>query len=144
MSKTITLRPKLSEKTYALSESRVYVVEVPKNVNKHSVARAIEEQFEVKVSKVNILNSLGKPKRVVSITGKRVKNESGKRSDTKKAYVTLAKGFSLPFFEAIEEEEAKEQATQSKIDKAAEKASKKGKSRLPLRRKKADKEEGEE
>ena len=138
MSKTITLRPRLSEKTYGLSEQRVYVVNVPNDVNKHSVARAIEAQFEVKVAKVNILNVQGKAKRVVSITGKRVKNATGKRPDTKKAYVTLVKGNSLPFFAAIEEEEAKEQATQEKIDKAAEKQAKKTQPRRGLRRKKVE------
>jgi large subunit ribosomal protein L23 len=146
MSKTITLRPRLSEKTYGLSEQRVYVVAVPSDVNKHSVARAIEAQFEVKVTKVNILNVQGKPKRTISITGKRVKNTTGKRSDTKKAYVTLAEGHSLPFFAAIEEAEAKEQATQEKVDKAADKQAKKAAPRRGLRRKKAsdDSEEGAE
>jgi large subunit ribosomal protein L23 len=142
MSKTITLRPRLSEKTYGLSEQRVYVVAVPDSVNKHSVARAVEAQFEVKVAKVNILNVRGKSKRVVSITGKRMKNANGKRSDMKKAYVTLVEGHSLPFFAAIEEEEAKEKATQQKVDKAVEKQAKKATSRRRgLRRKKAEDEE---
>jgi large subunit ribosomal protein L23 len=138
MSKTITLRPRLSEKTYGMSEQRVYVVEVPNDVNKHSVARAIEAQFEVKVSKVNILNVAGKAKRTVSITGKRVKNMNGKRSDIKKAYVTLAEGHNLPFFAAVEEAEAKEQATQEKVDKAADKQAKKAQPRRGLRRKKVE------
>lgn len=142
MSKTITLRPRLSEKTYGLSEQRVYVVAVPNGVNKHSVARAIEAQFEVKVVKVNILNVRGKTKRIMSLTGKRVKNATGKRTDMKKAYVTIAKGQSLPFFAAVEEAEAKEQATQEKIDKAAEKQAKKSQPRLRgLRRKKDEQEE---
>jgi large subunit ribosomal protein L23 len=119
--KTITLRPRLSEKTYALSEQRVYVIEVPKGVNKHGVARAIEAQFEVKVVNVNMTNIPGKPKRVMSLTGKRVKNAEGKRNDIRKAYVTLAEGNSLPFFAAVEEEEQKEQAVQEKVDKAAAK-----------------------
>lgn len=121
MSKTITLRPRLSEKTYGLSESRVYVVDVPQDANKHGVTRAVEAQFEVKVAKVNILNVKGKSKRIISISGKRMKNAEGKRSDTKKAYVTLAEGHSLPFFAAVEEEEQKEQAIQEKVDKAAAK-----------------------
>jgi large subunit ribosomal protein L23 len=121
MDKTITLRPRLSEKTYKLSESRVYVVEVPKGLNKHAVARAVEAQFEVKVAKVNVANIAGKAKRTMSITGKRVKNSSGKRNDIRKAYVTLAQGHSLPFFAAVEEEEEKEQAVQEKVDKAAAK-----------------------
>jgi len=143
MSKTITLRPRLSEKTYELSEKRVYVVNVPENVNKHSVARAIEAQFEVKVAKVNILNVLGKRKRVASVASQRTKNTTGKRSDTKKAYVTLQKGHSLPFFAAIEEEEAKEQATQEKFDKAADKQAKKTAPRRGFRRKKAEDEDKE-
>jgi large subunit ribosomal protein L23 len=142
MSKTITLRPRLSEKTYGLSEKRVYVVAVDDSVNKHTVARAIESQFEVKVAKVNILNVRGKAKRVVSITGKRMKNTNGKRPDIKKAYITLEKGHSLPFFAAIEEDEAKEKATQEKIDKAAEKQAKKSQPRRRgLRR---NKDEGED
>ncbi len=121
MGKTITLRPRLSEKTYALAENRVYVVEIPKDVNKHGVARAIESQFEVKVEKVNITNIPGKAKAIISVTGKRRKNAEGYRTDIKKAYVTLAKGNSLPFFAAVEEEEQKEAATQEKIDKVAAK-----------------------
>jgi large subunit ribosomal protein L23 len=121
MDKTIALRPHLSEKTYGLSESRVYVLEVPADINKHRVARAVEAQFEVKVDKVNIANIRGKTKRTMSVTGKRVKNAEGRRSDARKAYVTLAEGHSLPFFNAIEEEEQKEQALQAKVDKAATK-----------------------
>jgi len=117
MSKTIILRPRLSEKTYTLSQTRTYVVDVPTDVNKHTVARAVEEQFEVKVSSVRTANIKGKSKRTVSITGKRSVNSEGKRSDIKKAYVTLAEGNSLPFFAAVEEEEQKEKATQEKMDK---------------------------
>lgn len=121
MSKTITLRPRLSEKTYGLSSNRVYVLEVPGDTNKHSVARAVEAQFEVKVAKVNVTNINGKAKRVISLSGKRQKNAEGRRNDLRKAYVTLAEGHSLPFFDAVEEEEQKEQATQEKVDKAATK-----------------------
>lgn len=146
MSKTITLRPRLSEKTYALSDNRVYVVEVPADANKHAVARAVEAQFEVKVVKVNIANVKGKAKRIISISGKRMKNANGRRSDTKKAYVTLAEGHSLPFFAAVEEEEKQEQATQEKIDKAvAKQAAKEAKpARRGLRRTKKAEKEGEE
>lgn len=132
MDKTITLRPSLSEKTYGLSEQRVYVLEVPKGVNKHSVARAVEAQFEVKVTKVNMTNIKGKAKRVRNLSGSRVKNTEGTRIDIKKAYVTLAAGQGLPFFNAIEEEEQKEEATQEKFDKAAAKQAEK--SAKPARR----------
>ena len=140
MSKTISLRPRLSEKSYGLSNNRVYVVDVPKDANKHSVARAIESQFEVKVSSVNIANISGKAKRILSLNGKRAVNAEGRRNDIKKAYVTLAPGNSLPFFAAVEEAEEKEQAIQEKVDKAAAKqADKEAKpARRGIRRTKKD------
>lgn len=121
MSKTISLRPRLSEKSYSLSTSRVYVFDIPKGINKHSVAGAVEAQFDVKVSTVNVANIPGKPKRTVSITGKRSKNSTGKRTDIRKAYVTLMDGFVLPFFAAVEEAEVQEKATQAKVEKAVAK-----------------------
>jgi len=121
MSKTIALHPRLNEKTYGLADTRVYVFDVDRSVNKHSVARAVESQFEVKVISVNTTNVSGKAKRVISLSGKRLKNAEGRRSDFKKAYVTLAEGHSLPFFSAIEEETQKEQDVQEKVDKAAAK-----------------------
>jgi large subunit ribosomal protein L23 len=134
MSKTLILRPRLSEKTYAQSESRVYVVEIPKDTNKHTVARAIESQFEVKVAKVNITNIPGKSKRIISISGKRYQNASGKRTDIKKAYVTLAEGNSLPFFAAVEEAEAQEEKVQAQVDKAAAKQATKADKKTSPRR----------
>lgn len=125
MSNTITLKPRLNEKTYALANDRVYVFDVDTTVNKHTIARAVETQFEVKVTEVNTLNQKGKAKRIVNITGKRMVNANGKRNDTKKAYVTLAEGYSLPFFNAIDEAAEAEAETQAKIDKAAEKEAKK-------------------
>jgi large subunit ribosomal protein L23 len=113
MSKSTLLQPHLSEKTYALSSKRVYVFKVEKGTNKHTVARAVESQFDVKVSEVNMTNIAGKAKRIISI------------NDIRKAYVTLAEGFSLPFFNAVEEAAEQEQATQEKFDKAAEKEAKK-------------------
>ncbi len=126
MSKTVALKPRLNEKTYGLADSRVYVFDVDRSVNKHGIARAVESQFDVKVIKVKTANIAGKPKRTISLTGKRVKyGEDGRRGDFKKAYVTLAEGQGLPFFNAIEEEEQKEQETQEKFDKAAAKQAQK-------------------
>jgi len=121
MSKAIALKPRLNEKTYGLAASRVYVFDVDRSVNKHSIARAVEDQFEVKVTEVNTANMHGKSKRTINITGKRMKNAEGRRPDFKKAYVTLAEGHALPFFDAIDEEDQKEQATQEKFDKVAAK-----------------------
>jgi large subunit ribosomal protein L23 len=125
MSKAITLKPRLNEKTYGLAASRVYVFDVDRSVNKHSIARAVEAQFEVKVTEVNTANIHGKTKRTMNLTGRRLKNAEGSRPDFKKAYVTLAEGQALPFFDAIEEEERQEQAAQEQFDKAAAKQAEK-------------------
>lgn len=125
MSKTIVLKPRLNEKTYALSNERVYVFDVEKSVNKHNIARAVEAQFDVKVVSVNTTNQTGKAKRIISLDGKRMKNAEGSRKDFKKAYVTLAEGNALPFFSAIEEADEKQKETQAKIDKAVAKQAEK-------------------
>ena len=142
MSKSLVLKPRLSEKTYSLSESRVYVVEVPLTANKYTVTSAVEDQFEVKVKQVRMINAKGKPKRIMSLTGKRYLNATGKRSDIKKAYVTLQEGHSLPFFAAIEEEEQQEKATQEKIEKAMDKqAEKEAKPKRGIRKRATKKDE---
>lgn len=143
MSKQTLLKPRLSEKTYTLSTSRVYVFDVPKVANKHEVARAVAEQFEVKVTDVRITNIAGKAKRTISLSGKRVaQGAGGKQVDKKKAYVTLAEGQSLPFFAAVEEAEEKQAETQEKVSKAVEKQTKKEdkteKPRRGLRRNKSE------
>jgi large subunit ribosomal protein L23 len=144
MSKILVLKPRLSEKSYAMSEKRVYVIDVPLTANKHTVTAAVEEQFDVKVKNVRIANIKGKPKRTISLTGKRYMNSTGKRNSIKKAYVTLMEGNSLPFFAAIEEEEQKEQATQEKIEKAMDKqAEKDAKPKRGLRKRAANKEDGD-
>jgi len=123
MYKQLILKPRMSEKAYGLSQlTNTYVFDVSGEVNKHSVAQAVSQQFEVVVKSVNITNIPGKAKRTVYKGGKAV---AGRESDTKKAYVTLAEGNSLPIFAAIEEEEAKVEATQEKVDKAAAKIAEK-------------------
>lgn len=120
MSTQIILKPRLSEKTYAQSTKRVYAFDVPRDVNKHTVARAVEAQFDVVVTEVNILNRKGKAKRTLSQGGRR--QAMGREATYKKAYVTLAEGNELPFFAAIEEAEEQQSDTQAKLDKAAEKS----------------------
>ena len=117
MEKTILLKPRLSEQAYALSQNRTYVFEVPVSANKHTVARAVAVQFNVEVTNVNIANIAGKAKRTYRKGSRPV---TGRASDTRKAFVTLKAGQSLPIFAAEEEAEAKEA-------KQAEKAVKKEK-----------------
>ena len=97
----VSLKPKISEKTYAQSEAtNTYAFEVPKSANKHDIARAITSQYEVTVKKIRIATIPGKTKRSVRKGGRRVLK--GSRSDVRKAYVTLAEGNTLPIFSAIE------------------------------------------
>lgn len=119
MDKLMVLKPRISEKTYMTSQTtRTYVVEVPGDANKDTVAKAVATQFGVTVKTVNMVNVKGKVKRTVRKGGRPT---TGKRSDFKKAYVTLNEGQSLPFFAAAEEEAA---AEEKKSDKKAAKKEK--------------------
>ena len=73
--------PLITEKSTILAEQRKYVFAVDSTSTKASVTKAIEDVFSVSVQKVNILNVKGKTKRF--------KGRMGKRSDLKKAIVTL-------------------------------------------------------
>lgn len=119
--KDVILKPRISEKAYDMSQRegvKTYVFEVPGDANKHSVARAINAQYEVIVTTVRILNVKGKAKQSYQKGSRPI---TGKRSDIKKAYVTLAEGQALPLFV----EESKEQEKQAKAEaKAAKKAAK--------------------
>jgi large subunit ribosomal protein L23 len=88
----IIKKPIFTEKGSNLKESQNKVlVEVAKDANKFEIKNAIEEIFKVKVDKVSVINTIGKWKRF----GKSV----GKRSDKKKAIITLKQGEKLDFIE---------------------------------------------
>lgn len=82
-------KPIITEKSTILGEQGKYVFEVAKTASKTSVKKAIEEIFAVKVKAVNVLNQKGKTKVF--------KGTSGRRSDVKKAIVTLEKDNSIDF-----------------------------------------------
>lgn len=81
--------PLITEKSTILSEQRKYIFAVDPSSTKQTVTKAIEDVFSVKVTKVNILNMKGKTKRF--------KGRMGKRSDIKKAIVTLAQDNTIDF-----------------------------------------------
>lgn len=115
MSKSFVLKPRMSEKAYALSQVEdTYVFMVPKNANKATVATAVEEQFNVTVTDVRVVVSKGKRKLSYQ---KRNRPVDGKRADSKKAYVRVKKGDKIPIFSALEEDE-------QKAEKAAKKEKK--------------------
>jgi large subunit ribosomal protein L23 len=80
----VLLGPVYSEKAQGLGEQGVQVFKVASNATKLEIKKAIELLFNVEVEKVNTLNTKGKSKRF----GKTI----GRRSDVKKAYVTLKAG----------------------------------------------------
>jgi large subunit ribosomal protein L23 len=84
-------RPLITEKTTVLREAgNAIVFEVHRGANKIDVKRAIEKLFGAKVADVRTAITRGKLKR----QGRYV----GRRSDWKKAYVTLRAGEKMPDF----------------------------------------------
>lgn len=90
----IIIEPVVSEKSYALLESNVYTFIVHPDARKPEIHDAIEAIFNVKVLKVNTQNRAGKVQ-----TNRRV-NKTGRRPDTKRAFVTLAAGDRIELFES--------------------------------------------
>lgn len=88
----VVRRPLVTEKgTLAKEANNQLIFEVDRRSNKVEIRQAVEQVFKVKVLKVRTVNCEGKKKRLGRIVGK--------RSDWKKAYVTLAEGQSVEFFE---------------------------------------------
>lgn len=122
MSMLITLKPRLSEKSYEQSKSlNTYTFEVPRSATKQSIAAAVKGQYEVTVTNVTTATIKGKHKR--TFINRRGKYVSGERSDVKKAYVTLKDGDKLTIFAAEEEQEEKAKKATAKAAKKAAKAS---------------------
>ena len=89
----VIVRPVVSEKSFALLENNVFAFEVHPSASKPEIRDAVESIFEVTVLKVNTLNRKGKRKR------NRRSPALSKRSDVKRAYVTLVAGDSIELFE---------------------------------------------
>lgn len=107
----MTLRPRVSEKAYGLSQVRnTYVFDVPMDANRVTVAQAVAAQFKVTVEDVNISVLKGKAKRTVRKGGRA---STGRDVTIKKAYVTLKAGDSIAIF-AVEDEKADKTAKKEK------------------------------
>ena len=86
----IIIKPILTEKMAILEErENKHAFLVSKNANKAEIKKAIEKKFDVKVVKVATINQLGKNKQMTVRSGGRTIRTSGKRSDFKKAIITL-------------------------------------------------------
>ena len=89
----IVLRPVVSEKSYGLLDRNVYTFIVRPDATKVQIRDAVEEIFNVRVTRVNTLNRKGKRKR------NRRQPTFGTRADTKRAVVTLSAGSRIDLFE---------------------------------------------
>ncbi len=86
---SILLAPHVSEKSSFAADRGEFVFKVAKNATKLEIKKAVELLFEVKVENVSTLVMKGKTKRTGQI--------SGRRSDWKKAYVSLEEGQDIDF-----------------------------------------------
>jgi len=87
------LQSLISEKAAVAESLGAYTFKVQKDVNKIQIKQAIAAVYKVKPIKVRIMN----------IEGKNVRfgRKTGKRSDWKKAIVTLAKGQTINIHEGV-------------------------------------------
>ena len=90
----VLLGPHVSEKSSVVADTNnEFVFRVVKDATKAEIREAVEKLFEVSVTQVRTLNVKGKRKRFGRL--------GGKRSDWKKAYVTLQAGDDIDFSGAV-------------------------------------------
>lgn len=91
----VLIRPLISEKATALKEKdNAVVFMVSLFANKIDVKRAVEEAFKVKVSDVKVIRRRPQPR-------VRMGRVVGRIAGFKKAYVKLAPGEKIEFFEGV-------------------------------------------
>ena len=89
----VLLAPHVSEKSNRLTDRYNQVAfKVARDATKPEIKDAVELLFKVKVTGVTVLNVKGKRKRFGALTGR--------RSDWKKAYVSLEAGQEIDFLGA--------------------------------------------
>ena len=94
LAQDIIIKPIVTEKSMMGIADKKYTFEVAKAANKIEIAKAVEELFKVKVSKVNTVNMRGK--------FRRQGRYQGDTRSWKKAYVTLAEDSkAIEFFEGM-------------------------------------------
>jgi large subunit ribosomal protein L23 len=87
-------RPLVTEKsTIGREDHNLATFAVNPEANKHDIRRAVEELFNVEVKGVRTMRQPRK--------GRRVGRKIGRRTEWKKAIVSLADGHSIEFFEGV-------------------------------------------
>ena len=89
----VVLAPHITEKSTMLSEHNAVVFKVAGTASKPEIKAAVEALFNVSVTNVNTMITKGKTKKW--------KGQAYKRSDAKKAIVTLAAGQSIDITSGI-------------------------------------------
>ena len=90
----VILKPVITEQSMDYAEAKKYVFKVAVDANKTEVKAAVEEIFGVDVAKVNIMNVVGKRKRM--------RRYEGMNAASKKAIVTLtADSKEIEFFQSL-------------------------------------------
>lgn len=90
-SRSVIIRPVISEKTYALIAAGKYTFRVDDRAHKFEIKNAVEDAFGVEVVKVRTSKVRSKPKRRGL--------HSGRSRSWKKAVVELAPGETIELFE---------------------------------------------
>jgi large subunit ribosomal protein L23 len=93
-SSQVILAPIVSEKSYQGTADGKYTFKVHQDAHKTQVRQAVEELFDVKVTRVNIIKVQAKPKRRGLF--------KGTRPGWKKAIVQLRTGDTIEFFEGAQ------------------------------------------
>ena len=90
----VLIRPVVSEKSYEQIAQNQYTFKVHQDAHKTQIRQAVEELFEVKVERVNIVKVQAKPKRRGAF--------KGTRQGWKKAVVQLRAGDTIEIFEGAQ------------------------------------------
>jgi len=90
----VLLAPVVSEKSYSLIGDNKYSFRIHPDAHKTQVRQAVEELFEVKVERVNVIKVPAKPKRRGAFRGT--------RPGWKKAVVHLRAGDTIEIFEGAQ------------------------------------------
>ena len=90
----VLISPVVSEKSYGQIVENRYTFKVHKDAHKTQIRQAVEELFDVKVARVNVIKVQAKPKRRGAI--------KGTRQGWKKAVVQLRAGDTIEIFEGAQ------------------------------------------
>ena len=90
----VIIRPIITEQSMEGAEFKKYTFEVAKSANKIEIAKAVEKAFSVTVKGVRVVKHK-------SLARSRMGRVTGRIPGYKKAYVTLAQGDKIEFFEGV-------------------------------------------